>query len=156
MALFSVDGITKEIERQFECVDGLRGPVCQTGDSYVVIGSQHPGLPTIPGTIDEGAVREHAFDEETAASMALASFQAYHAWWSEVQSDGEKPILYWRIKPELNGFKVNGKFKCSIYLRLALSDKPVIYRTLNEYDRAHRGRRLSIAERRDVLSVVAA
>ena len=107
--------------------------VSVTGEYYVSIGSQHPDedMPQIPGTIDEGKRAELGFDEETACMQALACFQLY--------ADDHRGVLYWRQEPILDcaqdTFKmVDGKIKTikfnapryKVYIRLLLSDKPVL------------------------------
>jgi hypothetical protein len=87
-----------------------------TGDKYVVIGSQYPGIPTVPGTIDECASGESAFDEETACYAALNSFQLY--------AEGRAGKVYYRHRPELEYDDRERRYK--VYMRLVISNKPEI------------------------------
>lgn len=93
-----------------------------TGEPYVVIGSQHPGdgLPTIPGTIDEGRRGEYAADEETALWQARAAFEQY--------AEGRLGTLYWRSRPTEteSWFDAHGSKYHGVYLRMLISDKPVM------------------------------
>jgi hypothetical protein len=87
-----------------------------TGDKYVRIGSQYPGIPTVPGTIDEGASGEGASDENIACFSALNSFQLY--------AEGRAGKVYYRNPPELEWDR--RKTGCKVYTRLVISNKPEI------------------------------
>lgn len=93
-----------------------------TGEPYVVVGSQDDGIPSQPGTVDEGLASEWGFDPETAFFMALNCFAAYAR---------DKPgKIYWRVTPRLEEHTVNHltrekpvkRFR--FYMRLLVSDKP--------------------------------
>lgn len=90
------------IEGAWSCVEGLAGPLSQTGEPYVVI----------------SVIRE---TEEEARSAAIDAFIAY--------ADGRAGCLYWRIYPEVlverdGRRKVAERWK--VYMRLLISDKPVL------------------------------
>lgn len=86
-----------------------------TGEHYVFIGSQFPSIPSEPGTVDEGAEREWAFDAETAYYMALNCFENY--------AHDKAGKLYWRWGPE---FRQRDDGRCMFYIRCLISDKPAL------------------------------
>ena len=95
-----------------------------TGEPFVVIGSQDPsnGPSSIPGTVDEGKVRELASDEETACRQAWSCFLSYAA--SRTENSGG--VLYWRIPPMLEWS--SDRTRCAVYMRLLISNRiPVKY-----------------------------
>src|ERR1700677_907347 len=106
------DELIERIERGFTV--GLSTTTWRsvTGKRYIVIGSQYPGLAAIPGTVDEGASRELALDEETACMQALACFETY--------ADGRGRYLYWRVKPCLEWN--NDHTRCMVYMRCVVSE----------------------------------
>ncbi len=114
----TVAEFTAWIEQQYPVGESTRGPLSVTGEEYVVLGSQHPddGMPAIPGTKDEGARCEPAFDEETAVMQAWNCFEQYR--------EGRSGTLYWRIKPDLMWSE--DKNTCFLYVRLLISDRPVM------------------------------
>ena len=92
-----------------------------TGELYVVIGAQHPdeGLPSTPGTRDEGKRGELAFDEETAVMQAAACFDLY--------AEGRGGKIYYRHPPQLEWNAAKDRHRrCVVYLRCLISDKPEI------------------------------
>ncbi len=101
------------IERQFPVGEPTTTYRSVTGEPYVVIGLS-AGTPTTPGVVDEGALREAAFDEETACMGAAAAFREY--------AEGRTGTLYWRFKPQLEWDP--DRRRCLVYMRLLISDKP--------------------------------
>jgi hypothetical protein len=91
-----------------------------TGEPYVVIGMQSNGVPATPGTVDEGAEREWAFDVETAYFQALACFETY--------AHDRPGKLYWRWEPtfERRADSKSLPMICWFYMRCLISDKPLI------------------------------
>jgi hypothetical protein len=87
-----------------------------TGEPYVVIGSQISGVPSEPGTVDEGFGQELGFDEETAYFQAWACFETY--------AHDKTGKLYWRIPPRLERYPRKNSTKCMFYMRCLISDKP--------------------------------
>lgn len=108
----TVAELTSWIEDQFPVGASTGTPRSVTGEPYVVIGAQYPGMPVIPGTVDEGQIRELAFDEETACYQARVCFSAY--------AQDRRGTLYWRVKPQLEFY---GR-RCALYMRCLISDKP--------------------------------
>lgn len=118
-------GLIAGIESTWRCVDGLPWSRAQTGERYVVIGDQADAPPAIPGTIDEGASRVLAYDEETAVVQAVRCLAHY--------AEDRSGILYWRVRPRLEswygadepGRRRRRWFK--VYMRLLISDKPAAW-----------------------------
>ncbi len=110
--------LTEWIESQYLIGETTCGPLSVTGEKYVVLGPQHPddGMPSIPGTKDEGARCEPATDEETAVMQLRNCFEQYR--------EGRSGTLYWRIKPDLM-WSEDEKL-CIVYARMLISDKPVM------------------------------
>jgi hypothetical protein len=101
-------------EEGFEIGEGTSMRWAVTGEPYVTIGSQLGSLPAEPGTVDEGAPRELAFDQETAYVLALSCFKTY--------AEGRVGKLYWRWGPTFETFPEERR--CRFYLRCLISDKP--------------------------------
>jgi hypothetical protein len=89
-----------------------------TGEPYVKIGIQatESGIPSVPGTVDEGAAFEWGYDEETAFWGAWNCFCHY--------SEERNGVLYWRIKPRLVWNE--SKRRCYFQMRCLISDAPVL------------------------------
>lgn len=118
--MFDSRCLKREIERGFDVVEAdpsrftTFGP---TGERYVTIG--HQITPSSQaGVCDEGQKRELAFDLETAYWCALGAFREY--------AEGKTGKLYWRAGPVFETFKVDGKTRCNYWIRLLISDKPVL------------------------------
>ena len=110
----TVAELIKYIER-----DRIVGPssfewFAANGEPYVVVGSQYPGKPKIPGTVDEGKCHVTAPDEETAVTQALACFQIY--------AEKRGKYLFWRFS-EKCALEWNSR-GCFVYLRCLVSKKP--------------------------------
>jgi hypothetical protein len=155
--------VIAEIGTQYRCIDGLPTNVCQTGDSYVTLGHEgiyDPNVPDlssdgghIPGTVREGRPKKHFDSEDEACRDLVHAFKTYAAWWC-LQKGAEQPILYWRYDSRARmdaayvwnapgggecfsskpGPKKRRVFRA--WCRLCLSDKPVIYRDLDELHEA--------------------
>lgn len=94
-----------------------------TGEPYFVIGNQAEGIPSEPGTVDEGQSHVWAFDEETAYFQALNCFENY--------AHGKTGKLYWRIEPQLERHsRTKYPQKVIFYMRCLISDKPEIIQTV--------------------------
>ena len=109
------------IEGRFPSVEGLPTNHCQTGDHYAIVGApeENQRPPAIPGTIDDGARRASALDEETAVNLARMAFDRY--------AEGRSGMLYWRTPPRLEwdrqDRRVSEARRCRVYLRLVISGK---------------------------------
>ena len=109
----TVAELIERIERDYTVGPSTEARLSVTGEPYVVIGEQIDSEPTIPGTVDERAPREVAFDEETACYLALSCFETY--------AEGRGRYLYWREPPELE-WSNDGK-RCTVYVRCLVSEK---------------------------------
>jgi hypothetical protein len=112
--MFSAERLQREIEAIYPVGPTTNGALAVTGEPYVVIGDQSDGRSEIPGTVDEGAERDCAFDEETAYFAARAAFNTY--------AHGRSGILYWRVAPILEWNEA--RTRCRITMRCLISDKP--------------------------------
>jgi hypothetical protein len=85
-----------------------------TGEPYVKIGAQaiEYGIPSVLGTVDEGAGFEVGFDDESAFWTAWANFRFY--------AEERKGILYWYTEPEL--IWNEDRSRCYFYMRCLISD----------------------------------
>lgn len=136
--MIKVTDLVQTIEKQLSVGESTDHSLSVTGEPYVTIGSQHPdyGLPCIPGTVDEKACAELAFDEETAVMAAYANFLSYAedryrklastitANGSEADFDKTCEIvgkckIYWRMRPRLEWNE--DKTRCQVYMRLLIS-----------------------------------
>lgn len=130
----TLDELTAYIENLFPCVEGLPTPICQTGDSYVVIGEEAGDVgpriiaPMVPGVVREGRVRKWHSGVPRALIAATACFDLY--------AEGRFGTLYWRRPAYWSRY---GK-RCAVYLRLAISDKPIIYPDMETLDIARGGK----------------
>lgn len=107
-----------EIEKGFDVVadDPARfAAFAPTGERYVTIGHQI-SRSSQPGTVDQCEARELGFDPETAYWSALGAFRQY--------AEDRTGKLYWRSPPRLE-FSALGD-RCLFWIRLLISDKPVI------------------------------
>lgn len=126
----SLDELIAYIENRLPSVEGLWTNLCQTGDSYVVIGedvgTDGPDIinPKIPGTVQSGRVRKSFPDEASALMGAKIHFDLY--------ANGRNGILYWRSPPRLS----SDENRWFVYLRLVISDKSVIYPDLETLNAA--------------------
>lgn len=113
----TVDELKRYIADKYPLGHSTNCAFAVTGDPYVRIGSQHPGVPAIPGTIDDRQSAESWYDEETACMAAYSSFLTY--------SEGRTGKLYYRAQPQLewNDDKARPA-RCKVYIRLVISDKP--------------------------------
>lgn len=113
---FTAERLRAEIEMQFTVGAPTLARLSVTNEPYVVIGSQINSVPSEPGTVDEGAEREFAYDIETAYYHALACFASY--------ADGKSGKLYWRTPPEFCEWDTPDGKRCHFYMRCLISDKP--------------------------------
>jgi hypothetical protein len=137
----TIDDLIAYIEHRFPAVVGLPASRCQTGDQYVVLGAEAPGQNIEgyePGVIREGFARDLAFDEETAVMQALIAFDNYAA--------GKRGTVYWRhphkaelgvsteelVSLETLETRPRERSLYSVWLRLVISDKPVLYETIEQ------------------------
>lgn len=110
------------IESRFPCTEGFPTNVCQTDDHYVILGT--PDIGGCPGIIKERQCRA-TFESETDAFLAAArAFDNY--------ATGKSGILYWRTPPRIE--KMTKGYR--VYLRLVITNNPVIYETMDDLDLA--------------------
>lgn len=144
--------LVAELESRYPCIQGLHRSVCQTGEPYVVIGSEwrrlgeehRPKGNPIPGVVREGVRRELYATEDEACVYWLRAFDLYVEDWGRCRGPEEaKPFLYWRYdaphifwygdESKCGGIEV-GAIKC----RLVLSVLPVVPVSDADYDAQRR------------------
>lgn len=145
----TIDDLLSYIDGRFSCVEGLPTAICQSGDPYVVVGWQIDGLATIPGTINAGARRLIFPTRQLAILGAKCAFDRY--------ADGRRGTVYWRSGPRIEtattaSYDQSGLTKYAspsvgadgeywaafqepsiVYMRLVISERPVIYQTLADF-----------------------
>ena len=123
MTKFTASNLKARCERGREVGEPTSTWRSVTGEPYVVIGSQIDGIPSEPGTVDEGKGREWAFDEETAYFQALNCFENY--------ANGKTGKLYWRVEPHFERVpRTKYPQRCLFYMRCLISDKREIIQTV--------------------------
>lgn len=125
----SVEDLVAYIESRFPCVEGLSTHVCQTGDPYVVVSK---------GGMSDFVPHPSYGSEDEAIADAKRFFYAY-----AVDKSG---TLYWRKSPRIE----RAGRKVRVYLRLVITDKPVIYPNLEAFDAGRSARMASERERAPV------
>ena len=115
------------IEKQFNCVDGLTGPWCQTGDHYYEIGESNEEQKE-PGVLAVGATRKLYTTKEEAIEGSKRAFDLF--------SMHRMGKLYWRIKPKLEWNPDPSQKKCRIRMRLIISSKEPKYNSTEEVMKA--------------------
>ena len=110
---FDSETLRKAVEDGFEVGQSTDTSVCVTGKPYVTIGSQIDGIAPESGVVREGALREWAFDEETAYWMALNCFKNY-----ALDNSGK---LYWRQTPIFDRDPSRKGHRCMFYMRLVIA-----------------------------------
>lgn len=124
------------IASRFPVVEGLPTALCQTGEPYVVLWFGDGDVWSGPGVLPEGSRAVLAFDEETAVNCARAAFDSY--------ADDKAGTLYLRKPitletanvPQWDGQrKRDWPLRYRVYLRLVISDKPVVFPDLAAYER---------------------
>ena len=110
----TVEDLVAYIEGRFPCVEGLPTARCQTGEAYVEV-----------SRAGAGEFDPYPFQATEAAALTFAkeAFDAYAA--------GKAGTLYWRRRPQMEG---SGR-KVRVYLRLVISDGPVVYPDVASFDR---------------------
>lgn len=130
------------IEQGRKVVTGLAMATSQTDEPYEIF--------SMAGPVTEGEFFHFASAESIAVSAWLSAMQDYLR---------DRPgTLYWRIEPEIERFDqhiycadhFNLELKINdprgyiavpvwrVYCRLLVSDKPVLYETQEDYDKARR------------------
>lgn len=134
---FTLADAVADIERRFTVVEGLPCATSQTGEPYVEYG---PG-----GIREQGIINyAHLHTTEEGAIRALCGVVTHFA---SFAPDGA--ALYWRIRPEVEKnvlYKDESLLMArphftpvpvfTVYARLLISDRPVIYPTLDALNRA--------------------
>lgn len=121
----TVAELTDWIESQFPVGDGTRTWKSVTGEEYAVVGHEREWNleQAKTGVVREGYPWLLAEDEDEAVRYAANAWSRY--------SDGKTGTLYWRVKPSLERVD-NGKVSgLRVYMRLLVSDKPIIRKTDN-------------------------
>jgi hypothetical protein len=115
--------VVAEIEARFPCVQGFYAAHCQTGDAYLIFASR--GGPESEAELCEALLRW---------------FDGYAAdWWRE-HPGGAAPTVYWRydtphivwMPDDDPTHPLTGR----LVTRLVLSNAPVRWNTLKQYDEA--------------------
>lgn len=116
----NLDDALKSIAARWKCVDGLPLSVCQTGDTYM--------------TVKSGGIFEP--DSTIKSTPCGNPDAAIMQWFGHVMRYGlsRKGTLYWRIKPELEHETRDKAEVYQIYSRLVITDKPVIWPTLADWE----------------------
>lgn len=104
-------GLRNVLATKFSCVRGLPGPVSQTNEEHVAFIA--PSDKHVKYSSPEEAMIDLSFQ-----------FGEYIA-----RKEG---LLYWRVEPELSA--PDGPHGWRAYARFLISDKPMVWRTMKEYD----------------------
>lgn len=145
--------VRAEIERRYPCRMGLLGARCNTGETYVVIGTPAHGrrFPAeLPGVVGDMAGSAVWSSEKEACAKFLEAFNKYAAACEALRRPGEGPLtLFWRYAEPHLFMEYSGRTgktwtldrprfisKCRIRARLILTAKPVVWASQAEYDAA--------------------
>lgn len=138
----NVTELAAEIAKRYTCVEGLYMAYCQTGEKYVMIGHENlkpcdrePSGRPIPGVIRESARLRKYRTEPEACDDLLKAFDLYADHWLASNPEGKAPTLYWRYAAP-HVFMHDSPRKAWLYgrMRLVLSNRPVVFATMEEYD----------------------
>ncbi len=92
--------------------------LCQTGDSYVTLGTPRGGR---PGIVEPGALAERFLTEQMACGAALAAFDVY--------AEGKDGTLYWRAPATMD----KGDHGFRVRLRMVISDSPERWASVSDF-----------------------
>lgn len=113
----TIEDLQAYIEGRFPSVRGFPSARCPTDDLYVVLGTFRA---TGAGILPEGMERIGFTTPKEALSEAKKAFDFY--------ADGKTGTLYWRMQPRIDEFR--GLHR--VYLRLVITDNPVLWASLKE------------------------
>lgn len=130
-------GLEWALQRRFMCVVGFPMAISQTGEEYVSV--THDGERTLNLEPDLVILRpEGCFHgEEAFARLAMAI---------AVYCEGRAGTLYWRVRPEITQ---HGNGRWDAYARLLISDKPILWRSIEEYEAHSRAAQAAVLTAED-------